>query len=97
MMWLSYVSYFFGGVALGNAIPHFVSGMMGRAFQSPFANPTDKGPSSALVNVGWGAVNIPDEMTDTAVIDRLVHHGSVFAFIGQSHRLRTRGKSAKNP
>lgn len=58
MMWLSYVSYFFGGVALGNAIPHFVSGMMGRAFQSPFANPPGKGLSSALVNVGWGAVNI---------------------------------------
>jgi DNA replication protein DnaC len=38
----------------------------------------------------------PDEMTATAVIDRLVHHGSVFAFSGQSHRLRTRGKSSKN-
>ena len=36
----------------------------------------------------------PDEMTATAVIDRLVHHGSVFAFSGQSHRLRTRGKSS---
>jgi DNA replication protein DnaC len=36
----------------------------------------------------------PDEMTATAVIDRLVHHGSVFAFSGQSHRLRNRGKSS---
>jgi hypothetical protein len=32
--------------------------MMGRAFQSPFANPPGTGLSSALVNVGWGAVNI---------------------------------------
>lgn len=42
----------------------------------------------------WTQV-FPDEMTATAVIDRLVHHGAVFAFTGQSHRLRTRGKEAK--
>jgi hypothetical protein len=58
MTWLTYVAYFFGGVFLGNAIPHFVSGTMGRAFQSPFAHPSGKGLSSALVNVGWGALNI---------------------------------------
>jgi DNA replication protein DnaC len=38
----------------------------------------------------------PDEMTAAAVIDRLVHHASVCAFTGQSHRLRTRGKPSKN-
>jgi len=38
----------------------------------------------------------PDEMTATAVIDRLVHHGAVFGLTGQSHRLRTRGKSSKH-
>jgi len=43
----------------------------------------------------WTQV-FPDEMTATAVIDRLVHHGAVFVFTGQSHRLRTRGKTAKN-
>ena len=43
----------------------------------------------------WTQV-FPDEMTATAVIDRLVHHGAVFAFSGQSHRLRTRGKTVKN-
>ncbi len=58
MTYLIYVSYFFGGAFLGNAIPHFVSGMMGRAFQSPFARPPGEGLSSALVNVGWGAFNI---------------------------------------
>lgn len=38
-----------------------------------------------------------DAMTATAVIDRLVHHGSVFAFTGESYRLKTRprGKSPK--
>jgi DNA replication protein DnaC len=43
----------------------------------------------------WTQV-FPDEMAATAVIDRLVHHGAVFAFAGESHRLRTRGKSSKN-
>jgi len=57
MIWLTYASYFFGGVFLCNAIPHFVSGTMGRAFQSPFARPPGKGLSSAPVNVGLGAVN----------------------------------------
>jgi hypothetical protein len=37
MHWLQLLSYFFGGAFLANAIPHAVSGMMGRPFQSPFA------------------------------------------------------------
>jgi hypothetical protein len=53
-----YVSYFFGGAFLANAIPHSVSGMMGRSFQSPFAKPPGKGLSSSTINVLWGAFNI---------------------------------------
>jgi hypothetical protein len=45
MNWLWLVSYFFGGIFLTNAIPHFVSGMMGRSFQSPFAKPPGQGLS----------------------------------------------------
>jgi DNA replication protein DnaC len=39
----------------------------------------------------------PDEMAAAAVIDRLVHHGSVFVFNGESYRLRSRprGKASK--
>lgn len=37
MSWLALVSYVFGGAFLANAIPHAVSGVMGRPFQSPFA------------------------------------------------------------
>ena len=40
MTWLHLVSYIFGGIFLANAIPHFVSGMMGRPFQTPFAKPS---------------------------------------------------------
>lgn len=57
MNWLYLVSYFFGGVFLANAIPHLVSGMMGRPFQSPFAKPPGKGLSSSTVNVLWGFFN----------------------------------------
>ncbi len=57
-MWLQYVSYFFGGAFLTNGIPHFVSGLMGRAFQSPFAKPPGKGLSSSTVNVLWGFLNL---------------------------------------
>ena len=57
MTWLHLVSYFFGGIFLANAIPHFVSGTMGRPFQSPFAKPPGQGLSSATVNVVWGFFN----------------------------------------
>jgi hypothetical protein len=57
MEWLHYLSYFFGGAFLTNAIPHFVSGTMGHPFQSPFAKPPGEGLSSSTVNVIWGAFN----------------------------------------
>ncbi len=57
MNWLHDVSYFFGGAFLANAIPHFISGVMGRAFQSPFAKPSGEGLSSSTVNVLWGVAN----------------------------------------
>ena len=58
MAWLHCISYFFGGAFLSNAIPHFVSGVMGRPFQSPFAQPSGQGLSSSTVNVLWGAANL---------------------------------------
>ena len=58
MNWLHLASYFFGGAFLANAVPHFVSGMMGRLFQSPFAKPPGQGLSSATVNVIWGFFNL---------------------------------------
>jgi hypothetical protein len=57
MNWLHVVSYFFGGAFFSNAVPHFVSGVMGRPFQSPFAKPPGKGLSSSTVNVLWGFFN----------------------------------------
>ena len=58
MTWHEYVAFFFGGLFLVNAVPHFVSGVSGRRFPSPFASPPGKGESSPMVNVLWGAFNL---------------------------------------
>jgi hypothetical protein len=58
MRWYHYVAYFFGGAFLSNAVPHLVSGNLGRQLQTPFASPPGVGLSSALVNVLWGFFNL---------------------------------------
>ena len=58
MRWYHYISYFFAGAFLANAIPHFVNGVSGNAFQSPFASPPGIGLSSSTVNVYWGLFNL---------------------------------------
>jgi hypothetical protein len=58
MRWYHYVAYFFGGAFLTNTVPHFVAGVMGQAFQSPFASPPGEGISSSTVNVLWGLFNL---------------------------------------
>jgi hypothetical protein len=58
MNWLHLISYFFGGIFLANAVPHFVSGTIGQSFQSPFAKPPGQGLSSSTVNVLWGFLNL---------------------------------------
>lgn len=58
MRWNHYVSYFFGGAFLANALPHLGAGVSGHAFQSPFAHPPGEGLSSSTVNVLWGMFNL---------------------------------------
>ena len=57
MRWYHYIAYFFGGAVFANAIPHYVVGVSGHPFQSPFASPPGEGLSSATVNVLWGLFN----------------------------------------
>src|ERR1700709_691890 len=57
MRWYQYLAYFLGGAVLVNVIPHFVSGVMGNPFQSPFASPPGEGLSSSMVNALWGSFN----------------------------------------
>jgi hypothetical protein len=56
-MWYFYLAYFIAGLFLANGVPHFVNGISGRKFRSPFASPPAAGESSAVVNVIWGMVN----------------------------------------
>jgi hypothetical protein len=58
MRWYHYVAYFFGGAFIANFVPHFVNGISGNAFQSPFASPPGQGLSSSTVNVLWGMLNL---------------------------------------
>lgn len=58
MVWYAYLAYFGAGALLANAVPHFVSGISGSRFQSPFASPPGVGESSPLVNVLWGVTNL---------------------------------------
>jgi hypothetical protein len=57
MFWQFYLFAFFSGVFLTNAIPHFVQGICGNKFPTPFAKPPGKGLSSPVVNVLWGVFN----------------------------------------
>jgi len=43
---------------LANFVPHFVHGISGDRFPTPFAHPPGKGLSSPTVNVGWALANL---------------------------------------
>lgn len=49
---------FFAGILLANVVPHFVHGISGDRFPTPFANPPGKGLSSPTVNVLWSLLNL---------------------------------------
>ena len=58
MEWYNYIAAFFAGAFLANAVPHFVYGVCGDKFPTPFAKPPGKGLSSPIVNVLWAAFNV---------------------------------------
>ncbi len=58
MNWYSYLACFFAGIFLANAVPHFVKGICGDRFPTPFAHPPGKGLSSPTVNAAWGLMNL---------------------------------------
>jgi hypothetical protein len=51
-------AYLFAGAFFANFVPHFVSGVLGRTFPTPFASPPFRGPSSSRVNVLYGLCNL---------------------------------------
>jgi len=56
--WYHYVACFFAGSFLANAVPHFVHGISGDRFPTPFAHPPGKGLSSPTINVMWALLNL---------------------------------------
>jgi Na+-transporting NADH:ubiquinone oxidoreductase subunit NqrE len=58
MEWYNYIAVFFSGVFFSNAAPHFVYGVCGDKFPTPFSKPPGKGLSTAYVNALWGSFNI---------------------------------------
>ena len=57
MTWYAYLAYFFAGGFLSNGIPHFIHGISGKKFRTPFSRPMTTGESSPVLNVIWGMVN----------------------------------------
>jgi len=58
MEWYNYLAAFFSGAFLANCIPHFIHGVSGDKFPTPFAKPPGKGLSPSHINVIWAAFNI---------------------------------------
>lgn len=53
-----YIAAFFAGAFLANAVPHFVHGISGNKFPTPFSKPRGIGLSSAPVNFIWSLFNL---------------------------------------
>jgi hypothetical protein len=58
MPWYDCIACFFAGMFLANVVPHFVHGISGDRFPTPFAKPPGKGLSSPTVNVVWALFNL---------------------------------------
>jgi uncharacterized membrane protein len=56
--WYHYIACFFAGLFITNAVPHFVHGVSGDRFPTPFAHPPGKGLSSPTLNVVWAVFNL---------------------------------------
>ena len=58
MEWYYYFGGFWAGAFLANFVPHFINGVSGNGFPTPFAKPPGKGLSSPMVNVLWALLNL---------------------------------------
>jgi hypothetical protein len=58
MPWHNVAADFFGGMFLANFFPHFIAGMSGARFYTPFATPPFRGLSSPVVNMLYALFNL---------------------------------------
>jgi len=80
MSWGHLVGAFFAGAFLLNAIPHFVKGVCGDKFPTPFSKPPGKGLSSAPVNAVWGLFNLLAGLVLWHVSEPMSSYGLMLAF-----------------
>ena len=57
MPWTAYIIHFIAAAFLTNGMPHFVNGVSGRPFRTPFARLQGAKLGSPTANVVWGWVN----------------------------------------
>lgn len=55
---LEILASLFSGAFITNFLPHFVHGVSGKPFTTPFAKPRGIGSSSPTLNVIWGVINL---------------------------------------
>ncbi len=58
MEWYQYLAGFFAGAFWANTVPHFVHGISGNKFPTPFSKPRGVGLSSSTTNVLWALLNM---------------------------------------
>jgi len=58
MAWYNVAACFLGGAFLANFTPHFIAGVSGFPFYTPFATPPFRGLSSPAVNVLYALFNL---------------------------------------
>jgi hypothetical protein len=84
MPWPHWIGCFLSGAILTNAVPHFVQGISGNPFPTPFAKPPGKGLSSPTVNAVWGLFNmvLGTVIFQSAGVSRHDYPGLVLFFAG---------------
>jgi len=58
MEWYHYICGLLAGMILANFVPHFVHGISGNRFPTPFSKPHGIGLSSPTLNVLWALFNL---------------------------------------
>jgi hypothetical protein len=57
-MWYDYIAGFFAGAFLANTVPHFIHGISGNKFPTPFSKPGGIGLSSPTINtICWWVIS----------------------------------------
>ena len=83
MPWHHAAACFLGGLFLANFFPHFIAGMSGVRFYTPFATPPFRGLSSPVVNMLYALFNLAVAYALLVVIGSLelqrVPHAAVSA------------------